>query len=166
MAGPVNFNYATFVAAYPEFQNLTEPQLKNYFEMTDAFFANDTSNPAFGSGVDGSGVDRMTRLAYLLTAHVAKLMAPRDAAGNPSATGAAAGTIGQMTSASEGSVSVGFAEFAKGSNAQAAWFAQTQYGIMYWQATAQYRMARYLPNPTMVPSSIFPLFPMGYRGRY
>jgi hypothetical protein len=158
MSGPVVFSYANFVAAYPEFAACSDPQLQNYFDMSDAFFGNDTTNPAFGLGVD-----RMTRLAYMLTAHIAWLMAPRDGQGNPSANGKpAAQTVGQITSASEGSVSVGLAEVAKGgANELAAWFAQTKYGFMFWQSTSQFRTAVYLANPTFVPSSIYPLFPRG-----
>lgn len=160
MANPCVFVYADFVAAYPEFAACSAPQLQNYFDMSDAFFANDTCNPAFASGVD-----RMTRLAYMVTAHIAWLFAPRDALGNPAAAGKPApATVGQITSASEGSVSVGLAEVAKGGATElAGWFAQTRYGFMFWQATSQLRTARYLPNPTIVPSSIFPLYPMGRR---
>jgi hypothetical protein len=155
MADPVVFSYADFIAAYPEFANCTEPQLQNYFDMSDAFFVNNTTNPAFRSGVP-----RMTRLAYMVTAHIAWLFAPRDAAGNPSATGqTAAQTVGQITSASEGSVSVSLADVAKGANELAAWFAQTRYGFMYWQATASFRQAIYVANPTFVPSSLFPVWP-------
>lgn len=155
----VVFNYGNFVAAFPAFQNVPPAAMQNYFDMADAFFQNNTCNPAFSSGVD-----RMTRLAYLVTAHIAWLLSPRDAQGNPAASGKLPGVVGQITSASEGSVSVGLAEVAKGgANELAAWFAQTPYGFMYWQATAQYRQARYLANPTIVPSSVFPLFP-GYVG--
>lgn len=163
MANPdppvVVFNYANFIASYPEFAGLTEPQLLNYFDISDAFFANNSENPAFNGGVD-----RMTRLAYMATAHVAWLMAPRDAAGLPSATGSVAPqTVGQITSASEGSVSVSVADVAKGSEA-AAWFAQTRYGFMFWQATAQYRTAIYMANPTVV-ASRYPLFPRAFGRR-
>lgn len=156
----VVFSYANFIAAYPEFAACSEPQLQNYFDMSDAFFVNNTLNPAFNTGVD-----RMTRLAYMLTAHIAWLMAPRDAQGNPAATGKAApATVGQIVNASEGSVSVQMAEIAKGASSElAAWFAQTRYGFMYWQATAQFRTAIYMANPTFVPSSLNPLYPMGLR---
>lgn len=159
MSGPCVFDYAKFVAAYPEFSGCSPEQLQNYFDMSDSFFSNDPGNPAFGTGVD-----RMTRLAYMVTAHIAWLMAPRDALGKPSSSGKTTGAVGQITSASEGSVSASMAEVAKGSDL-AAWFAQTPYGFMFWQATAQFRQARYLPNPTVVASSIYPLFPRGITPR-
>lgn len=151
----VVFSPADFKAAYPEFGALTDPQLANYFDLSDAYFVNNTSNPAFCSGVP-----RMTRLAYMVTAHIAFLMAPRDASGAISATGSLTPRpVGQITSASEGSVSVSNADVAKGGSTSEAFFAQSQYGLMYWQATLQFRQAHYLPNPTIVGS---PLFPMRY----
>jgi hypothetical protein len=155
---PVTFVYADFIAAYPQFANCSAPQLAVFFAMSDAFFSNTTRNPAFCDGVT-----RMTSLAYILTAHIAWLFAPRDSSGNPAATGQMPPmTVGQITSASEGSVSVGLAEVAKGgATALAGWFAQTPFGFMFWQATAQYRTMRYLAHPTIVPSALYPLYPMG-----
>ncbi len=151
----VAFNYADFIAAYPVFAALSEPQLQNYFDMGDAFFQNETTNPAYASGAA-----RFTRIAYMLTAHIAWLMSPKDANGNPAATGnSQPGTVGQITSASQGSVSVGMTDVAKGGAELATWFAQTQYGFMFWQATAQYRTARYLANPTIVPSTLSGFYP-------
>lgn len=157
---PVTFVYADFIAAYPIFSALSEPMMQNYFDMSDAFFENNTCNFAFSTGIT-----RMTRLAYMVTAHIAWLFSPKDVNGNPAATGnSQPGPVGQITSASQGSVSVGMAEAAKGGNELAAWYAQTSYGLMYWQATAQFRTARYLANPTRV-SGIVP-FPIGrYGGR-
>lgn len=152
---PVTFVYADFIAIYPEFAGCSAPQLQNYFDMGDSFFENKVCNIAFGQGLV-----RMTRLAYLVTAHIAWLLAPRDALGNPSSSGKVNGAVGQITSASEGSVSVGLAEVAKGgANELAAWFAQTPYGFMFWQAASQYRQGFYAANPTFVPSSVFPLYP-------
>lgn len=156
----VIFNYTTFLATYPEFAALTEPMLQNYFDMSDAYFKNDGSNASLSSGLD-----RMTRLAYMVTAHIAYLMAPRDAAGNPSSSGTANQTVGQITNASEGSVSVGFANVgAGGSDTVKAFFAQTKYGLMYWQATAQYRQMNYIARPTLTPLSVYPTRPYPRRG--
>lgn len=153
---PVVFNYADFIAVYPIFAPLSEPVMQNYFDMSDAFFENNTCNFSFCTGVP-----RMTRLAYMVTAHIAWLFCAKDINGNPSMTGdSQPGTVGQITNASQGSVSVGLAEVAKGGgNELAAWYAQTPYGFMFWQATAQFRTAQYLANPTRV-AGIVP-FPIG-----
>jgi hypothetical protein len=155
---PVTFVYADFIAAYPIFTPLGSPLLQMYFDMSDAFFENNTCNFAFCTGID-----RMTRLAYMVTAHIAWLFCPKDVNGNPAATGnSQPGTVGQITTASQGSVSVSLADVAKGgANELAAWYAQTPYGFLYWQATAQFRTARYLANPTRV-VGITP-FPIGAR---
>lgn len=159
---PVVFVYNDFIATYGEFANCGAAQLQNYFDMSGAFFENNTCNLAFPTGIPN-----MTRLAYMLTAHIAWLFAPRDGNGNPAQQGKIAPqTVGQVTSASEGTVSVSLQAVAGGgANELAAWFAQTRYGFMYWQATAQFRTARYLPNPVFVPSSVYPLYP-GRFGRY
>ena len=63
--------------------------------------------------------------------------APRDAAGIPAATGAPAPAIvGRISSASEGSVSVS-SEYKDSGSPSEAFFTQTKYGAMFWQATAQ-----------------------------
>lgn len=152
---PVVFVYADFIALFPEFAPLTSGQLNGYFTMAGAFFDNSTQNPAFVTGVPN-----MTTLMYFLTAHIAWLYAARDENGNPSASGQIAPqTVGQITSASEGSVSVGLAAIATGVNQAAAWFAQTKYGLLYWAACAQFRTFRYSARPTIVPETIFAPYP-------
>ena len=74
----------------------------------------------------------------MLTAHIAKLFAPPT-------TGGSGGLVGRINSATEGSVSVQAAYSNKVSE-QMAWFIQTQYGAMYWSATAPFRRARYVGN--------------------
>lgn len=143
---PVTFVYADFIAMWGEFAGVSEPQMENYFTLAGSYFGNETANPAFLTGVPN-----MTRISYMATAHIAWLMAPRDSNGNPSSTGAMSPqTVGQVTNASEGSVSVGLASVASGKNELAAWWAQTRYGLMFWQATAQFRQAQYLALPSIV----------------
>jgi hypothetical protein len=147
----VTFKYPDFIAAYPEFVGVTAPQIQNYFDMGDAYFANDASN------FFASDVARMTRIAYMLTAHIAWILSARDGQGNPSSSGQASTTVGQITNASEGSVSVGLKDIASGANELAAWFAQTKYGFMFWQATAQTRTMRYVAAPRF--AGVTPVFP-------
>lgn len=152
----VTFNYAVFVAIYPEFAPISAPRLQSYFDIGNAFFKNDESNPALANGLP-----HMTNLAYMLTAHIAKLLGPTTAGGTPGGGG-----IGQITSASEGSVSVSFADIS-GGNPGAAWFAQTTYGFLFWQSTAQYRTMQYVATPRMPFSGVFyPYYPGGGRRVY
>jgi uncharacterized protein DUF4054 len=149
MAAAVTFDFARFTAAFPEFAALSPLQGQAFFNRACLLFANDQCNPAFPDG-------NMEMLLFLLTAHLAWLNAPRDASGNPAATGTPPPPIvGRINSASEGSVSVG-AEWSGSGSPSEAWFLQSRYGAEWWQATAQYRTARYSARPTIVPNAIFP----------
>lgn len=152
---PVTFVYADFVASFPEFRDLTEPMLGGYFLDSNSYIWNSAANPVLTSGLAN-----MTRLTYLMTAHLAWLFAPRDATGAPSAQGQPAPqTVGQITNASEGSVSVAMKAI---TNPNAEWFTQTRYGFAFWQATKQFRQMQYVAAPTPPVSSL--LYPPRYRG--
>lgn len=151
---PVTFDYNAFIALFPEMAGLSSGQAGAYFMMAGLYCWNSTQNPAFCDG-------NLPTLMYLVTAHVAFLRAPKDANGNVSSTGAAASPlVGRINSASEGSVSVGV-ELKDVGTPSEAFFTQTQYGLDYLQATAQYRTFRYAAQPTFVPSSRF--LPFGRR---
>src|ERR1035437_5098852 len=143
----VVFNYAVFIARYPEFAAVSEPLAQAYFDEAGLYFAN--------QGWTGSLPSAPT-LLNMLTAHIAWLYAPRDANGNPSSTGQTASPlVGRITTASEGSVSVGI-ELTSSASPSEAFFTQSKYGTSFWQATAQYRTMRYSPRPTIVAGPIFP----------
>lgn len=143
----VTFNYAAWVARFPEFANVSQQLAQLYFNEAALFVSNTGRHQRV----------RMWVLPYLLnlmTAHLAWLYAPRDANGNPSSSGENAPmVVGQMTSASEGAVNI---STKPQSFDTAEWFAQTKYGYEFWQATAPARTFRYMPHPTRVPSAIFP----------
>jgi hypothetical protein len=139
----VTFNFQTWTAMFPEFAPLTSAQGNGYFLRASMYFANDQGNPAFPDG-------NLQQLLYLLTSHIAWLNCPKDANGNPSATGTIASQlVGRISSATEGSVSVQ-TEWNGSPSALEAWMIQTKYGAEFWAMTAQYRTARYLPNPTIM----------------
>lgn len=151
---PVTFDPTAFVAEFPEFTNV-QAQLPGYFARATAFFQNDTCNPAFCVGVPF-----MAAMLNLVTAHVASLNSYRDAAGNyvvATTPGAQPppGIVGRINTASEGSVSVG-SEYNSSGSPSEAYFIQTRYGAEFWQATAQFRTAQYVANPTVVPGTIGP----------
>jgi hypothetical protein len=78
-------------------------------------------------------------LLYLLTAHIAALAARQAAEPDGNAL------VGRISDATQGSVSVS-ADVGTTTNNQA-WFYQTQYGMSFWQATAQFRAGgRYKPG--------------------
>lgn len=148
MATPVvTFNAATWKAVFPEFSSVPDPVSTGYFLRAQLLFTNTQGNPAFPDG-------NMEMLFLLLVSHIATLSGPADESGNTPPPGPQ--LVGRLTSASQGSVSVGAQWDGSGSPSEA-WFTQTKYGAEFWQATAQYRTARYSARPTFVPSAIFPM---------
>lgn len=129
--GVVVFNYATWIARYPEFVAVTEPTATLYFNEATIYLNNTDCSLV----VDTS---KRAVLLNMLTAHIAALNA-KGPTGQPSNP-----LVGRIDSATEGSVSV-HADMP--ASPSAAWFMQTSYGAAYWQATSQYRTARYIPGP-------------------
>lgn len=148
---PVTFNYETWIALFPEFSPLSEAQGNAYFMRATDVCANSCSNPINATG-------NLASLLYLLTSHVAWLSCPKDANGNPAATGQAASQlVGRISSANEGTVSVQTELDDTGnSSALDSWLQQTKYGLEYLAKIAQYRTAVYLANPTVVVNGILP----------
>lgn len=148
----VTFDYAAWILRFPEFAGVSEPMATEFFQDANAYFENTTTNPAYA--VDGGPY--LLRLLNLVTAHIAWLFAPRDAAGMPSSTGAPSPqTVGRIASGSEGSVSVSLEWKGSGSPSED-WFVQTKYGAAFWQATAQFRTFRYQGQPTIVYGGRYP----------
>lgn len=142
MTAPViQFDYDKWVTMFPEFAGVSAPMAESYFEIAGLYFANCGWTAALRIA---------PTLLNLLTAHIAMLLAPQDGDGNPSDVGAPASPlVGRISSASQGSVSVGVELQPSGSPSEA-FFTQTKYGLMFWQATAQFRTAQYAARPTVV----------------
>jgi hypothetical protein len=153
------FDYNAFVTAYPEFSNINPTQAGEYFNLATLYFNN--------NGWPGSLTIAQT-LLFLLTAHIAWLFAFRDAQGNPSSTGTIPPPqiVGRISSASQGSISVQ-TEYETNQNPSASWFLQTRYGAAYWQATAQFRTAVYLPGlQRAARAKVSGVFPSGRFGAF
>lgn len=126
----VIFVPADFRLAYPEFSAVSDAQLDAYFVRSQLFLANEDCP------VDDEA--KRLQLYWLLVAHIAQLSGALNPGGVP-------GPVGRTSSATEGSVSVSF-DYAGPMNA--AWFNQSSYGAMFWQATAYLRSFRYVARPT------------------
>jgi hypothetical protein len=124
------FDSEAFKAAYPQFATLSDAQLVNAFNQATLYLANDGTGPV-------SDVATQTTLLWLLTAHVSQLIYGTNGQ-------APSGLVGRVSSASEGSVSV--STDLGGLPGSASWFAQTGFGLSFWQATARFRTARYIPG--------------------
>lgn len=135
----VIFNYAAWAARYPELAPVGEPLATAYFNEATIYQANDGCGPI-------STLAIATVLLNMLTAHVAWLNAPRDANGNPAASGSPASPlVGRISDATEGSVTVATQnEYPPGTPQ---WYQSSKYGAAWWAATAQYRTMRYVPPP-------------------
>lgn len=126
----VTFDPVAFKARYPEFAAVADPALQACFDEAGIYLSN-SDKPVANEA-------RRLVLFNMLTAHIAYLGGLLSADGQPR-------PVGRVSQASEGSVSAGFEYLAPGSSA---WFAQTQYGAAFWQATTSLRGMRYIPCPT------------------
>lgn len=148
-SGQVPFSYQDWLAAYPAFAGrVSAEQAESFFQLAELILNNTGSSP----------VRDMTRrriLLWLLVAHQAQLFAT-DGTVQPgsSATGSpTAPPVGRISSATQGAVSITLDGSAL--PRQAGWFSQTQYGLMFWQATAPYRQMRFLPGQSH-PARLWP----------
>lgn len=156
----VTFEFARFIAVAPIFANVDQASAAIWFERATFICSNVSWNPlACTPGM-------LSMALYLLTAHIAWLNAPRDATGNPAATGLPpSGLVGRIDQATEGSVSVhaDMGDATAGSPSQP-WYMQTSWGAEYWNMTAGVRTAHYVGPPGLpyVPNVFF----AGRRGVY
>lgn len=128
----VAFDVAKFKARYPEFAAVSSVVLRDYFTEACIYLAN-ADNPVRNE-------ERRLLLLNMLTAHVGYLGGALSADGMPR-------PVGQLSQASEGSVSASF-DSVPATPGSGAWFAQSQYGAAFWQATTSLRSMRYVPCPT------------------
>lgn len=149
-AGPITFVYADWQAQFPEFSGVTQPFAQAYFLRASQLCQNDANSPV-------NDATQLTYFLYLLTSHIAWLNAPQiNGLPNTGGGGVPVSLVGRISSATEGSVSV--TTTLDGISGQAAYYAQTKYGLEYWTATAQFRTLKYVPGPQR-----FPSFPGGGR---
>lgn len=131
----IPFSYPDWIAGYPNFVTVPPAQGQVYWDLAGSLTPNGACNPLYAAGL-------LPQALYLLTSHIAWLMMPR--------AGQAAGGVGRIASASEGSVSVSF-DWAGSGTPNESWFLQTQYGALYWMMTSGFRTAHYVPRPTIAP---------------
>lgn len=123
----VSFNYATWSARYPELSAVGSDLAQAYFNEATLYLDNTDASLV-------QDINARATLLNMLTAHIAQLNMPGSSP-----------LVGRITNASEGSVSVA-TTYSDAMPGSMAWYVQTKYGASYWQATAQYRMMRYIPG--------------------
>lgn len=146
MGATVQFNYASWSAAFPEFSNVAEATIIGpVLSIASQYCRNDGGSPI-------ENVETLTQALNLMVAHVAQLM-------YGSTIQPISPLVGHITDASEGSVSVSV-EFP--TTPENAWFTQTRYGAMYWQMILPFRLGRYIPKITQQVQPV--AFPLPYGG--
>ncbi len=117
----VVLDIAEFKELYPAFVNVSDIIITNQFAMAELMCNNTEASIVVYEPSQGKLERKL--LLYLLLAHMLEL---RER-----------GTVGTLTSASEGSVSTSFyVEQRK----NAGYYTQTEYGYSYWTLTAKYRL--------------------------
>lgn len=125
--GVVVFNPNTFREVYPQFVDTPNVRLDWWFAQAETLLNNTDCSIVKDLG-------ERERLLMLLMRHLAALDERAEQGG----------LVGRIGSATEGSVSV--SADLSGVSGKAAWFAQTPWGLTYWQMTAKYRAFRYVPG--------------------
>jgi hypothetical protein len=133
--GVVVFDPVRWAARYPEFAPVAAATAQEYFYDATIYLDNTPCSPVCDASVGGE----RERLLYMMTAHLAYISGPL-----PGVDGSIGGgqAVGRPGSKAVGPVSVSYTglDALPGS---AAWFAQTKYGLAFWQATAVHRTFRY-----------------------
>jgi len=130
--GVVTFDKAEFVAKFPAFATVDAALLQGDFDVATLFLNNSCCSVV-------KDANKRLLLLYMVTAHIAALFQGEN--GN-----APSGLIGRVSSGSEGSVAVS-TQYASEMSMTEAYFAQTQYGAMFWAATTYLRTMRYVAPP-------------------
>lgn len=124
------FNYALWAARYPELASkVAEPLASALFTEAGTFYCDNTDcSPV-------PDVNARLLLLNMLVAHLGALSTSKAAA---------AGLVGRISSVTEGGVTVNVDLGAVPGTE--AWYAQTQYGLAFWTATAPFRTIHYVPG--------------------
>lgn len=112
----VVFDVDEFKTLYPQFADVDEAILQNYFNAATLLLDNTNKSPV-------KDLAERKMLLYMLTCHIATLKKRGDT------------IVGTITAATEGKVNVSVTPLVN-----ANWYTQTLCGSMYWQATAKYRL--------------------------
>ena len=153
----VTFSYPAWIAQFPEFSNVAESSIVQYYTdpstgqtltlgylgLAQQYQRNDGGGPVTDAG-------QQLNLLNLMVAHIAQLYASQ-VNGQPDLR---AGRRNLRLTWSGGSIAQPKVAFRLGwrmpTTPAAAWFNQTKYGAAWWQMTAPYRTMRYLTPPPRI----------------
>lgn len=141
-ASVVVFDYASWLAAYPQFGSVGLQQAQEFFNRACLLISNLPNSPVPYQPMAAPPVYTRRLILNGATAHFAYLFTP-DASGNVR-------PVGRISQATEGTVSLGLDYAAAATDSQAFWN-QTAFGAFVWIALLPYRGARYQPGSTPQP---------------
>lgn len=141
--GIVEFEPDVFKDQFPAFETVPDAALEFNFTLATLILNNSCCSVV-------KDANAREKLLYLLVAHLTALA--QGANGNPPS-----GIVGRIDKATEGTVSVS-AAYAAELSVSEAYFAQTQYGALFWQATAGVRAMHYVAAPQNACIGGFPGF--------
>lgn len=136
----VTLDATKFKKQYPEFSGLSDDVCARLFDVACIYLNNTDRSPIRNAA-------KRETLLFMLMAHVQSLSANATGSASGGSAAGGSGMVGRVSSATEGSVSIS-ADYGPTSGS-AAWFLQTQYGAMYWQAISSLRMFRYIVPKTV-----------------
>jgi hypothetical protein len=155
ITGVVVFDYSAWALRYPELaSNVASSLAQQYFNEAQLYCDNTPLSPIPYDQTNPAIAWQRPMFLNMVVAHIAALNAPLN--GQPSSP-----LVGRIASAGEGSVNV--STELEGQVRGRAWFAQTKYGLAFWQATAQFRKAVYVRGPHR---AVDPWARFMLRGRY
>jgi len=137
------FDWIAWSTRYPELAAyVSQAQAQAFFAEAGLYCDNTDTSPV-------TNVATRLVLLNMLTAHIAALNAALGAPSSP--------LVGRISSATEGSVNVSAEMNLHPGSSQ--WYAQTKYGMAFWQATLRFRMFRYVRGPQRIQDPISLMFP-------
>lgn len=140
MAGIVIFNYAGWRDRYPEFTAIPQATVQQYFNEAGLYWKNDGTSPV---KLDAQQVI----LLNMLTAHIAALNSQGSGSQNPGAPQDPNSLVGRVSTAIQGSVSVGTElSLSPTASSYKAWLEQTRYGLAFLSAIGPYILGFYIPG--------------------
>ncbi len=147
--GVVVFVPGDFKVSFPEFATVADGALTLNFDLATLQLNNSCRSAVINAAT-------REKLLNLLVAHITQLR--NGINGQP-----AAGIVGRVSDATEGSVSVG-TDMGTTVYGQA-YYMQTQWGALFWQSTARFRRMQYVPAPVVCadlnPGNGLPCGPFG-----
>lgn len=135
---PFVFDYANWVALFPQLAGVTESQATLYFNNFAVLYVRNDGGGPVDDPVMQAG------LLNLTVAHIATLLSP-TVNGVPTTGGSTPPSplVGRINQATEGTVNVSTEMPDQQPNA--AWWNQTPYGAAVWMALKPFRTFRYMP---------------------